>query len=189
MSEHSPVAGPDVGAVLSGPVRQIGYVVRDLHAAIADALALGIGPWFTLLDLPQEGMTYRGAPCAPVLSIGFANSGDLQVELIQQVDDSPSIYREFLDTGQHGFNQLAWWVDDYDAFDQRARAAGWEAVFGGDAGGTRFGYFETAGALASIVEVMEINDANTWMANTVRDAAATWDPTDPAQPAVRPLFS
>jgi hypothetical protein len=188
MSVQPPSSEPEVAAVLPGPVRQVGYVVRDLPSAIDDALALGIGPWFTLLDLPQEGMTYRGEACAPVLSIGFANSGALQVELIQQVDDSPSIYREFLDRGDHGFNQLAWWVDDYDAFEARARAAGWEAVFGGEAAGARFGYFETGGVLASIVEVMEITDATRWMADTVRDAAATWDPTDPNQPAVRPLF-
>jgi hypothetical protein len=188
MSVQAPDPSPAVGAVLPGPVRQVGYVVRDLHVAIDDALALGIGPWFTLLDLPQEGMTYRGAPCAPVLSIAFANSGDLQVELIQQVDDSPSIYREFLDAGSHGFNQLAWWVDDYGAFEARARAAGWEAVYGGEAAGAHLGYFETGGVLASIVEVMEITDATRWMADTVRDAAATWDPADPQQPPVRPLF-
>jgi len=188
MGVQPQATGPDVGAVLPGPVRQIGYVVRDLQQAMTDALALGIGPWFTLLDLPQEGATYRGAPCAPVLSLGLANSGDLQVELIQQVDDTPSIYREFLDAGQHGFHQLAWWVDDYDTFEARARAAGWDAVYGGDVAGTRFGYFETGGALASIVEVMQINDGTTWMANTVRDAAAAWDPTDPAQPGIRSLF-
>jgi catechol 2,3-dioxygenase-like lactoylglutathione lyase family enzyme len=184
-----PVGGSatGVGAVLPGPIRQIGYVVRDLRAAIDDALALGIGPWFTMLDLPQEGMVYRGAPCAPVLSIGFANSGDLQVELIQQVDDSPSIYREFLDAGREGFQQLAWWVDDFAAFEARADAAGWQAVYGGDAAGSRFEYYETAGALATIVEVMELTDATKWMASTVRDAAAAWDPMDPEQPAVRPL--
>ena len=188
MSVQPPGPGAAVGAVLPGPIRQVGYVVRDLQTAIDDAVALGIGPWFTMFDLPQEGMTYRGAPCAPVLSLAFANSGDLQLEIIQQVDDSPSIYREFLDAGNHGFNQLAWWVDDFAAFEARAGAAGWQAVYGGDAAGSRFEYYETGGGLASIVEVMELNDATRWMATTVRDAANAWDPSDPGQPGVRALF-
>ena len=66
-----------IGSVLPGPIRQIGYVVRDLEAAIDAALALGIGPWFTIRDMPQEGVVHRGEPCRPVLSVGFANSGDL----------------------------------------------------------------------------------------------------------------
>ena len=71
-------------AVLPGPIRQVGYVVRDLDRTIAAWLALGIGPWFTLRELPQAGCEYRGALSEPVLSIAFANSGDMQLELIQQ---------------------------------------------------------------------------------------------------------
>lgn len=179
---------PAVGRVLPGPVRQIGYVVTDLDAAIADALAVGIGPWFTVRDMPQDDVTYRGEPCRPVLSLAFANSGDMQVEIIQQVGGTPSIYTEFIDAGGDGFNQLAWWVDDFTEMAARADAAGWTEVYGGDAGGARFAYYETAGALATIVEVMEMTGSTKWMADTVRAAAEAWDPNDPTQPAVRPLF-
>jgi hypothetical protein len=182
------VQPPPVGTVLTGPVRQIGYVVTDLDAAIADALAVGIGPWFTVRDMPQEDVAYRGAPCRPVLSLAFANSGDMQVEIIQQTGGTPSIYTEFIEAGGDGYNQLAWWVDDFAAMEARADAAGWTQVYGGDAGGARFAYYETAGKLATIVEVMEMTGTTKWMTDTVREAAESWDPTDPDQPAVRSLF-
>ena len=65
-----------------------------------------------LPHLKQSGSVYRGRPTEPVASIAFANSGELQIELIEQEDDSPSIYREFLDAGHDGFHHLAWWVED-----------------------------------------------------------------------------
>ena len=34
--------------ILPGVVRQNGYIVRDLDAAIASWCAVGVGPWFTI---------------------------------------------------------------------------------------------------------------------------------------------
>ena len=41
------------------------------------------------------------------MSIALANSGDLQIELIQQVNDAPSMYKEFLDAGHEGLQHVA----------------------------------------------------------------------------------
>src|SRR4051794_36145012 len=81
-----PPAGPR--AILPGPIRQNGHVVRDLDRSIESWLALGVGPWLVLPHLEQTGSTYRGETIAPVVSMAFANSGDLQVELIAPDDDS-----------------------------------------------------------------------------------------------------
>ena len=83
--------------ILPGPIRQNGYVVRDLDRAIDAWLDVGVGPWLVLPHLTQTGSVYRGQPTEPVVSIAFANSGELQVELIEQEGASPSIYREFLE--------------------------------------------------------------------------------------------
>ncbi len=130
-------------AILPGPIRQNGYVVRRLDVAIDAWLDAGVGPWLLLPHLTQTGSVYRGQPTEPVVSIAFANSGDLQVELIEQEDDAPSIYREFLDAGREGFHHLAWWAEDYDAVTTAAGGAGWPVVHAGDAGGmARFAYFD-----------------------------------------------
>ncbi len=162
--------------ILPGAIRQIGYVVRDLDAAMQSWCSLGVGPWLTMRNLEQPNCVYRGQPSEPTVSIAFANSGPLQVELIQLHDDGPSIYREFLDAGHEGFHQLAWWAEDFDGFMQRAEAAGWPVVFSGDGNGTtQFAYFELDTMISTIVEVMELNDATRGLADAVANAAAGWD--------------
>ena len=168
-------------ADLPGEVRQVGYVVRDLDRAIASWLDLGVGPWFVLRGQPQTGQ-YRGEPCSVTLSVGFANSGDLQIELIQQDDDAPSIYTEFLDSGREGYHQLAWWAEDFDAALRAARESGWPVVWsGGDEGSVRYAYLEPPDGPVPIVEIMELTAASRGMATLVRGAAEGWDGSDPVR--------
>ena len=168
-------------ADLPGVVRQTGYVVRDLDASMAAWLAMGVGPWFVLRGQPQRAL-YRGQKCEVSTSVAFANSGDLQIELIQQEDDTPSIYTEFLDAKGEGFHQLAWWARDFDAAVQSAKAAGWPVVWsGGDDGAVRYAYLEPPAGPATIVEIMELNDLTLGMGRLVRDAAAGWDGVDPVR--------
>jgi Glyoxalase/Bleomycin resistance protein/Dioxygenase superfamily len=173
-----------VTAPLPGPIRQIGYVVRDLETAIVDWLRLGVGPWFVVREHTQQ-VIYRGTPCEVTISIALANSGDLQVELIHQHGDTPSIFTEFLDSGREGLHQFAWWVTDFDAAVASAEAAGWPVVWvGGEAATTRFAYVEPApGGPAAIFEIMELTDVTRGMGVFVRDAAKDWDGTDPIRSA------
>ena len=166
-------------ARLPGVVRQIGYIVTDLDQAIARWLSLGVGPWFVLRGQQQTGL-YRGVPCTVTLSVAFANSGDLQIELIHQDDETHSVYREFVAAGANEFHQLAWWATDFDAAIASATDAGWPMVWsGGGDGSVRYAYFEAPPGPATIVEIMELNDMTRWMGNLVRDAAAGWDGSDP----------
>jgi hypothetical protein len=172
-------------APLPGPIRQVGYVARDLDRAMADWLALGVGPWFVVREYTQQ-VIYRGKASEVTISIALANSGDLQVELIQQHGDTPSIFTEFLGSGREGFHQFAWWVTDFDAAVTSAEAAGWPVVWcGGESGETdnpetRFAYVEPpAGGPATIFEIMELTDVTRGMGVFVRDAAKDWDGSDP----------
>jgi hypothetical protein len=174
-----------VPAALPGQIRQIGYVVRDFDQALATWLELGIGPWHVIRRRTQRAM-YRGKPCELTLSIGFANSGDLQIEVIHQEDDTPSVFTEFLASGREGFHQFAWWAEDFGGALDDARAAGWPVVWsGGEDEGTRFAYLERAGGPATVFELMELTDATSGMATLVRDAAQGWDGSDP----IRVLWS
>jgi catechol 2,3-dioxygenase-like lactoylglutathione lyase family enzyme len=172
MTTPSPLALP-------GPVRQVGYVVRDLEQAIATWCAMGVGPWYLVRGTRQRAR-YRGQPCVTTLSVAFANSGELQIELIHQDDDTPSIYTEFLDAGHEGFHQLAWWTDDFDGLLRAADEAGWPELWaGGDDDGPRYVYFEPPAGPATVAELMEITPITTGMAQLVRDAAIDWDGSEP----------
>jgi Glyoxalase/Bleomycin resistance protein/Dioxygenase superfamily len=164
---------------LPGDARQIGYVVRDLDAAIASWLALGVGPWYVMRDLTQAA-SYRGEPCEVEFSLAFSNSGDMQIELINQTNDVPSIYTEYLDSGQTGMHQLAWWAPDFQATIDSIKAAGYPLVWsGGEDGGVRFAYFEPVPGPAAIIEIMELNESTIGMGEFIRAAAVDWDGSDP----------
>jgi catechol 2,3-dioxygenase-like lactoylglutathione lyase family enzyme len=164
---------------LPGPIRQIGYVVTDLDKALAGWVELGVGPWFVMRGLPQR-VTYRGEPCEITLSLALANSGDMQIEVIQQQDETPSIFTEFLTAGREGFHQLAYWTADFEATMRAVGEAGWPVVWsGGEDVGTRFAYVEPPNSPATIIEIMELTDITTGMAKFVRDAAEGWDGSDP----------
>jgi catechol 2,3-dioxygenase-like lactoylglutathione lyase family enzyme len=163
------------GATFPGPIRQISFVVDDIDAAIRDWLDLGVGPWFVLRGFRAVGSTYRGAATAPTLSLGFANSGDLQVEIVAPEDDTPSIYREFLDSGRQGFHHIAYWTADVTAAHQRASGQGWASV---QSGRLPFHYYEVSSALELVVEVSSLDDRMTAISDAIRAAALEWDGVD-----------
>src|SRR5580693_8153296 len=82
---------------LFGPMRQVGIVVRDIEKAMRHWVQVcGVGPWFYTEQLPMDEFRYKGRIYDLKVSIALANSGDVQLELIQQRCDSPSLYRDFL---------------------------------------------------------------------------------------------
>jgi catechol 2,3-dioxygenase-like lactoylglutathione lyase family enzyme len=166
-------------SVLPGPIRQIGYVVTDLDQALASWVELGVGPWLVMRGLPMR-VLYRGAPCETTLSLALSNSGELQVELIQQEDDTPSIFTEFLAANGPGYHQLAYWAEDFDNTMKAVENAGWPIVWsGGEELGVRFAYVEPPNSPATIVEISELTEAQAGVAKFIRDAAANWDGSDP----------
>ena len=83
--------------------------------------------------------------------MGYAQAGDLQVEIITQHDDVPSGYLEFLNSGREGCQHVSSWFESHAAFDEAYRAAlasGAQVVHEGSAGGPRFAYFSTIGNCA-----------------------------------------
>ncbi|OBA98492.1 glyoxalase [Mycobacteriaceae bacterium 1482268.1] len=165
--------------VLPGPIRQIGYVVTDLDQAMAGWVELGVGPWFVLRSLPMQAH-YRGEPCETALSLAYSNSGKLQIELIQQQDNTPSIFTEFLDAHGPGLHQLAYWTSDFEETMRVVENAGWPVVWaGGEGYGVRFAYLELPNAPAAVIEISELTDATAANAMFIHDAAAEWDGADP----------
>src|ERR1700761_7874107 len=82
---------------LFGPMRQVGIVVRDIEKAMRHWVEVcGVGPWFSNEQLPMDEFRYKGQSYELRVSSALANSGDVQLELIQQRNDAPSLYRDFL---------------------------------------------------------------------------------------------
>ena len=97
-----------------GNVRQLGIVVENLDQAVAAwTRHQRVGPWLIMRNVTLPAV-YRGQPTAPRIDIGFGYRGDLQIELIQQTNDAPSPYREFIDRGRYGLHHYAFLSDRID---------------------------------------------------------------------------
>ena len=128
-----------------GAIRQNGYVVRDVRAAMDHWInVLGVGPWFYFDPVKIDYFRYRGKPANLEMSVALANSGDLQIELIQQRNDAPSMYKEFIESGREGLQHVAYWSTDYQALYDRALSLGYKVGHEGQIGGEqgRFAYLE-----------------------------------------------
>ena len=171
-----------------GAVRQNGYVVRDIHAAMDHwSKTLGVGPWFYIDRVQTDYFRHRGADSPVEMSIALANSGDLQIELIQQRNTAPSMYREFIDAGHEGLQHMAYWTNDYQGLYDRALALGYRVGHEGQIGGPlgRFAYFDTEAHPGTVVEISDISGVKGQFFDHIRRVAADWDGTDPIR-HVRP---
>ena len=98
-----------------GSVIQYAYVVEDIESEILRYTdRLRVGPWFIRRRfVPPEGR-YRGQPTAPTFTLARAFAGTTMIELIQQHDDSPSVYHEGPGERRYGFHHWAMLTGTFD---------------------------------------------------------------------------
>lgn len=166
---------------LFGSMRQIGIVVRDIEAAMQHWIEVcGIGPWYYTDRLAVTAFTYNGKRYDDVhLSIALANSGDVQLELIQQRCDTPTMYREFLDAGHEGMQHWSSWPEHYYATLQRALASGYSVGQSGESPRGPFVYLRQEGHPGTVIEMAEATPERMRIFDAVRVAALGWDGSDP----------
>ena len=165
-----------------GPVCQNGYVVRDIQAAMDHWIkVMGVGPWYYIDRVKIDYFRHRGRDSDIEMSIALANSGDLQIELIQQRNAAPSMYREFLDAGHEGLQHMSFWTMDYQTLYDRALALGYRIGHEGQIGGERgrFAYFDSEAHPGTVIEISDISGGKGRFFERIRQAAANWDGTDP----------
>lgn len=160
-----------------GPVRQLGFVVRDMEAAMHHwSKNLGIGPFFYFPSVKMDDFQHRGKPQKIELGIALANDGDVQIELIQQTNDAPSAYLEHLDAFGHAMHHTSAWTTDFDGDLSRILGAGHVLLQSGRIGSNRFAYFETQGNFPSTtMELYDVTGRPTKLNDKVREAARDWD--------------
>ena len=167
---------------LFGDIRQNGYVVRDIEAALDHwTRVLGVGPFFYFERAPVQAFEYHGEPSEIEVSIALGNSGPLQIELIQQRNDAPSMYRDFLAAGHEGLQHVAYWTHTLDEDLARAEAAGYRIGHRGQSGGPtgRFVYFDTEAHPGTVIELSEVDGAKGRFFEAVAQAAEGWDGSEP----------
>jgi catechol 2,3-dioxygenase-like lactoylglutathione lyase family enzyme len=155
---------------------QIGYVVRDWRAMAEHwSRVHGVGPFFALEHIEFRRCTFRGQPATLDMSVAIAYSGELQIELVEQHDAGPSIYREHLDAHGEGLQHVGVLVDDLaatlDAQDWHGRVA----QAGETAAGQRFAYVDLGPHPGAMLELIEAGEAARAAFAHMRAAALNWN--------------
>lgn len=173
-----------IGQPLGGII-QMAYTTPDIDKSMRDLTErLGIGPWFVSGPfVPPEGV-YRGVPTDMKITLAVAFSGHVTIEFIQQHDDKPSVYQEYISTRGYGFHHWAIGTRDLDAEVERYKKAGYEVAFSDRSPrGVRIVYMDTCRDLPGMVEIIEITDALEDIYLEMYEASVGWNGSDPFRPS------
>ncbi|WP_232332867.1 VOC family protein [Novosphingobium aquimarinum] len=174
-----------IPGVPSKQFMQIAFVVEDLHESCREWIrATGIGPFLEVPHIVLEEFDYRGIKSTGLdFSVAIAQSGGVQIELIEQHGEVPSAYRDTIAKGQSGFHHLAIYTDAYDHVYARYMDEGFLTAVNGTFGGYRFSYIDTSPAIGCMVELIEANSLQGDFFARIAAAADGWDgKTDPIRP-------
>ncbi|MDT3439254.1 MULTISPECIES: VOC family protein [unclassified Pseudofrankia] len=159
---------------------QLGFLVDDVLAAAAKwARVFGVGP-FHVMPASDQHATYRGTQATITIRVAVAQTGPVQIELIQQLCDRPSVFREWSRDGTRAFHQLATVTPDYDGKKAHYQELGYEiAAESRSSGRFRVAYVDTVADFGFYTEVIESTPGFLANLSKLARASAAWDGTDP----------
>ena len=156
---------------------QLGFVVDDIVAAARRwAEVHGIGP-FLISPVIESQVVVAGAATPLSIQVGLAQAGPVQIELIQQHCDRPSIFRDW----GNPFHQLATITDDVDGRVHHLQACGYELVGEIATPELKVAYVDTTTDFGFYTEIVSTHPAFLARWQGVADTCATWDGTDPVR--------
>lgn len=165
-----------------GPIMQLAFVPRDVQAARRYwTETMGVGPFFSLPHIQYKGARYRGALSNVDFSVLIGYWGDIQIELIEQHDDSPSIYKSWRDEGREGLHHVCLLVDSIRHARDVCAAAGARVEQEVFLEGAEAIYVDAGGGPGSLIEILEPSPAFGDLFAMMRDAARDWDGRDPVR--------
>ncbi len=163
-----------------GPVMQIAFVPDDFDAALAHWTdVMGVGPFYLIENIQLEDMRYLGEPSNCVFTLALAYWGDMQIELIRQENDAPSIYRDAKGGALHHMCILTGDIAEAKA---TALAAGCKLLVEakvGDDGGVI--YVDPGGGPGSIVEILQPATGSDALFSMIKAASVGWDGSEPVR--------
>jgi methylmalonyl-CoA/ethylmalonyl-CoA epimerase len=164
----------------SSEVYHLGFIVEDLNSAIRSwTEQRGFGPFFLFRNFAFENPDYRGNASAPQVSIAFGFNGSLLVELIEQHDNTPSVYTEVRDRSGLGFHHFAYLSDDVDSSIRESEARGNVCVFRADFAGGRLAYCESDALETGFVEYVQRSPEIDSLLDLIYQSSRDWDGQEP----------
>ena len=167
-----------------GGIAQTAFVVEDLPSAIDHWVTnCKAGPFFVLDHFQMPGQIYRGEESTADITLAMGFAGHMQIELIQPLDNEPSVYKETIELRGFGFHHLGIACADVDADSLAYQARGYteafrakvptggEVVYLDNGTGPQLGFIE----LLPVTPGMDATFTRFW------EASRAWDGNDPVR--------
>ena len=169
-------------SILFGPIRQMGYVVQDIEAAMQHwTRALRVGPFYYAEGAPIHEFSYRGAASDVRASIALSYSGSTQIALIQQRNEAPSSFLDFLKAGRNGLHHVGFFSGNFDRDLRRAREVGLNvlqtSIIGNPDG--KFAILSSEDPIRTRPALIATSDWNLDLFRMVEKEAQRWDGSGP----------
>jgi len=163
-----------------GPLRQVGYVVQNLDAAIAQWLDLTRrGPWTCFRNAVLEGHL-DARPVTVTIDVALGYVDGLEIELIAP-RSSVSPYHGKDGRLLVGVHHVAWFSDDLARSIAKARSRGMQLTFEAGNPVTRVAYLESATVPGQRIEFIQYTADGLAGWRQRVEAARTWDGTNAIQ--------
>ncbi|MDR1903670.1 MAG: VOC family protein [Treponema sp.] len=139
-------------------VVQIGILARDVKETTAvwcKFLGLEMPEIFKTDGYEKTRAWFKGGPCHGLIYQSMFNFNNIQVEIIQPVDGTPSIWRECLDRDGEGLHHISFAVKNMPAAIGEAESLGFPLIQKGEYTGGRYAYMDAIGSMKIILEFLE----------------------------------
>jgi catechol 2,3-dioxygenase-like lactoylglutathione lyase family enzyme len=166
-----------------GTVMQIAFVPKDFGAALRYwTETMGVGPFYKLSHVALENTKYRGQPSNIDFSMVLGYWGDIQIELIEQHNDAPSIYKSWRAEGREGLHHICILVEDMAHARAVCAASGAEVMQEAIVpGGGEVIYVDAGGGPGGLIEILKAPAASIAGFAFIKDQAKNWDGSDPVR--------
>ena len=114
-----------------GGVVQHSFVVEDINAALDWwTKDLRVGPFFLAPRYRGPGRSlYRGEHSDAEFALAAGFIGTLSIELLQPLDDHPSVFRDTIERSGYGFHHVGVATQDVDASIREYEAKGYSLAY------------------------------------------------------------
>jgi hypothetical protein len=175
----------DLMAITRHKLVQLGYVTRDMEAAVDHwVTTAGAGPFY-YADYEPERQMYRGQPTQIRFRVAYGFLGDVHIEVIQQLEGGASAYTEALEQASSVpvgglFHHMLFLHDGYDASSDAYLAAGATPCYSAFVEGVgRFCYLDARPLTGCFVEFVEDTSFFEACCVKMREAHLGWDGRNP----------
>jgi len=164
-----------------GPVMQVAYVPQDFYAAITYWTGvMGVGPFFQIPNAGLENVRYYGESTDMEFSLALAYWGDIQIELIQPVNDSPSMYVDWLAQGKEGVQHMCVLTADFEGAMAICTEHNLTTIHDADVpGGGKVAYVDTGGGDGTVLEILQPAPGSDEFFEMIKETCANWDGSEP----------